>query len=691
MKKILSFLLAAVLLISLFPVTTFAATEGDFSLVGGAVTVDGTADKTIDVIFRAETEITVTGFEGIFSKSETEDTNYLELSKLIPHEKVVLGTFDTNSITSGRICWADDVNWVGYSVAAQETVWTAQYTVAKDTPAGTYHVQFSLTDLCDASCESALSGKVYTAEIVVTNNSASLEAGYTASATTESSEASVDDMVYVAVNVASNDQANFAAAEIKLNYDADKLTYDESKSTLNGATVKDNGTSLTIEDYGEDQSFGTAYTVAFTAKAKGEATVTLTSAALSTKANAEKKDLIPATISNDTVKFTLSLVHSVNLPGIFKGENSVEDGKDYTFFLADDSALYDYGEITATVGDAEATVIPNGDGSYTVKNVTGNLVITATRTGKTFEVTVTGSARDDVKLPESKPQYGVNYTFEIPAVSGYNVTLTGITYADGTKVPYTTAGNTVTIQGTDITANFTITMDKAIVPPTVATVKVEGNAASDVTAATSAVPGTDFTFQVAEDTHYTYTVTAAIGDKSVDVAGSNGNYTIASSSFKAGDTIVITVKKSIKTDNVQVTKYITLDGTQMWLITVNTEKLDGSVFTYKDQKMLWSEKYNDGNGAYCYLMISAEAQPSVSSDDLAIIQGDVTAVDYGMDVNISRKVDANDAQLVYNMYKASYAEFTDDVTVEKFLRADINGDATVNVEDAAAIINEILK
>lgn len=691
MKKVLSFLLAAVLLISLFPVTTFAATEGDFSLVGGAVTVDGTADKTIDVTFRAENEITVTGFEGVFSKSETEDTNYLELSKLIPHEKVVLGTFDTNSITTGRICWADDVNWVGCSVAAQETVWTAQYTVAKDTPAGTYHVQFSLTDLCDASFESALSGKVYTAEIVVTNNSASLEAGYTASVTTESSEANVDDTVYVAVNVASNDQANFAAAEIKIDYDAEKLSYDESGSTLNGARIKIGNGSLIIEDYGEDQIFGTAYTVAFTAKTKGEATVTLSSAALSTKANAEKKDLIPATISNNTVKFTFSLVHSVNLPDIFKGANSVEDGKDYTFFLADDSALYDYGEITATVGDAEATVIPNDDGSYTVKNVTGNLVITATRSGKTFEVTVTGSARDDVKLPESKPQYGVNYTFEMPAVSGHNVTLTGITYADGTKVPYAAEGNTVTILGTDITANFTITMDKAVIPPTVATVRVEGNAASDVTAETSAVPGTDFTFQVAEDAHYTYTVTVAIDDKSVDVTGSNGNYSIASSSFKAGDTIVITVNKSVKTDNVQVTKYITLDGAQMWLIAVNTEKLDGSVFTYKDQKMFWSEKYNDGNGAYCYLMISAEAQPTVSSDELAIIQGDATAVDYGMDVNITRKVDANDAQLVYNMYKASYAEFTDDVTVEKFLRADVNGDATVNVEDAAAIINEILK
>ena len=61
-----------------------------------------------------------------------------------------------------------------------------------------------------------------------------------------------------------------------------------------------------------------------------------------------------------------------------------------------------------------------------------------------------------------------------------------------------------------------------------------------------------------------------------------------------------------------------------------------------------------------------------------------------MDVNKSGKVDANDAQFVFNMYNAVYNSITDTVTVEKYLRADVNGDGIVSILDAAAIINKIL-
>ena len=65
-------------------------------------------------------------------------------------------------------------------------------------------------------------------------------------------------------------------------------------------------------------------------------------------------------------------------------------------------------------------------------------------------------------------------------------------------------------------------------------------------------------------------------------------------------------------------------------------------------------------------------------------------IDYGMDVNKTGKIDASDAQLVYNMYNAMYAGTDADVTVEKYLRADVNHDGKVTVEDAAAIIAGIL-
>lgn len=52
-------------------------------------------------------------------------------------------------------------------------------------------------------------------------------------------------------------------------------------------------------------------------------------------------------------------------------------------------------------------------------------------------------------------------------------------------------------------------------------------------------------------------------------------------------------------------------------------------------------------------------------------------------------MDASDAQLIWNMYNAVYSDF-DTVSVAKFLEADVNADKTVNVNDAAAVINKIL-
>ena len=42
------------------------------------------------------------------------------------------------------------------------------------------------------------------------------------------------------------------------------------------------------------------------------------------------------------------------------------------------------------------------------------------------------------------------------------------------------------------------------------------------------------------------------------------------------------------------------------------------------------------------------------------------------------------------MYKAAYDNF-DTVSVERFLRADMNGSKNLTVEDAVAVVSEILK
>ena len=75
---------------------------------------------------------------------------------------------------------------------------------------------------------------------------------------------------------------------------------------------------------------------------------------------------------------------------------------------------------------------------------------------------------------------------------------------------------------------------------------------------------------------------------------------------------------------------------------------------------------------------------------LGSAEGTKTEIDYAGDVNKTGQIDINDAQLVYDMYKPVYDDF-DILSVERFLRADMNGSKNLTVEDAVAVVSEILK
>ncbi len=127
--------------------------------------------------------------------------------------------------------------------------------------------------------------------------------------------------------------------------------------------------------------------ISFNANAEGEGTVTLTSAAFSTQANAANSDLISAVLQDTTVTIVATMYHSVDLPNIFIGADSVSSGEDYTFAPAD-RENYDYSDVTATMDGEPVEVTKNGDGSYTVENVTGDLVIIGSRSAKKYVVNI---------------------------------------------------------------------------------------------------------------------------------------------------------------------------------------------------------------------------------------------------------------------------------------------------------------
>ena len=77
----------------------------------------------------------------------------------------------------------------------------------------------------------------------------------------------------------------------------------------------------------------------------------------------------------------------------------------------------------------------------------------------------------------------------------------------------------------------------------------------------------------------------------------------------------------------------------------------------------------------------------IAADETAV----ATQIGYDFDVNQTGAVDINDAQLTYDMYQAKkYVDFTD-VSMDRFLEADANGDKTVDVADATAVVAEVLK
>jgi|GEM_PF-2021421 len=505
--------------------------------------------------------------------------------------------------------------------------------------------------------------------------SSSAASSYTAGLSAAASAGTVNEKVSVTLTSSSP----FSAAEIKLSYNKDLLAFNSSASTLHGASVTATNGTLTLVDYGESKS---SYIFAFDSIASGIAEVTLTSAAFGNVEDAAAEDLTSAGIENGTVSITIrEPAQEVVLSDILSGASSVEYGKKYTFSIKNYSEYYEY-TVSAEMAGETALVIDNGSGNYMIENVTGKLDITATGTPKKFNVvfgTDTG-----VTLPEgSVIVYGNDYIFSMPVQEHYSTAITQAVYTQSqNNVPYTCENDVVTIQGQDIIDNIKIVINQQLID---AKVTIAGSGADDASGYEAyAVGGESYTLSVTENDKYDYTVTAAVNGESVELAKVEGTYTISAEDVKPG-AIVFTITKTIKIDAVAVSEYLTLDGNKLWLIKNAVTELNNMVYRYDGTDMFWSDTYE----AYCAVVASSE-KPEVTANNLSLANGDAAELTDEMDINMSGKIDANDAQFVYNMYNGKYSGITETVTAEKYFRADVNKDNTVNVLDAAAVVDYIL-
>ncbi len=677
-RKALAFILALVMLSSLFVGTAAAApVVGDYTLTGGDVTVDGTADKTVDVLFTSVNGGNYYAFQADWAKKETGETSYLTLSALTAGGTASPMENDPNT---GRTYWTDGTFSAPITVTAGQPVWKATYTVAKDTPTGTYTVSVDVQAIVDTSYDGAMLG-TYTTTVNVTNNGGSdpepvIPEGYSVAASGDAG-INVGEDTTVALNVTHKDGNAYNAYYFEVSYDTSVLTY--KSADVQDVVVDEAAGTLKIAGYGANKDSGTAaVTLTFTGKAVGAGKVTITKANVDAKANANAQDAPAANIDETTATATITVGgYSVTLPEGFTGAASAAAGTDYTFkATGDDYGCYD---VTATMGGAETTVTNNGDGSFTISNVTGNIAVKATP--KTYAVTVTGTGAADVSENAATASYKTDYTFKLTKADGYNYTVT-VTAGGNTVTATATTEGVYTISGADIKGELIITVEKAAIVIPTTTITITGDT-DDVQGGLilTAKNGEDTTFKINKKDGYTYTVKA--GDTELTV-GADGTVTIPGSLLTGAPLTVTVTKTAVNPYSVEVYEYVKLDGQSIWLVVAKSD----SVLAYGADTMFTSEKY----GGYCWLVISAGNADTVKTEAIAAVKagsGTAAAAVYTGDVNGTGNIDVNDAQLVYNIYNTEYASF-DALSRAKFLAADVNGDHTVTVLDAAAVVNTVL-
>ncbi len=505
----------------------------------------------------------------------------------------------------------------------------------------------------------------------------------------------------------------YASGKIVVYYDANVFDFVGATGTLSDVTVDSNvDGKLVIVMYGEDheltEELQTFATLTFKAKsltAPESSDIVLGEAGFSTSTLAEEKDLTPAIKYYSTLTVTVNAREfNVALDDELAGDGTAIEGSDYTFTPETVTGPnYNYKDLVVMVDDDNDGVADKditefvqgeGNGPWTIPGeyVTGELTITVNRDPKTFNVTVVDDEGNDVSGSwivgfTTPATYGTDYTFEVIPDTWTNVS-GGIKYEvaltiGGVDATADRVGQIYTITGTNVTGDIAIVITDATYEATGVDVVLEGPGLTGN--ATFAPFGQDYKFTVAIEEGYVYTITYKVGEDGAVMtpALADGQYVVPMAELL--DTVYVTVER-VEDVVVEVYDYLTLnDGVHLYLIINRVEKLENSHFTMNGDKMFWSERY----GAYCYLVASAtEVTVEIAEGyTYAVASGAAEEVDYGMDVNKSQKVDANDAQLVYNMYMFDYAGFTDTVTVEKYLRADVNEgvDYKVDSSDATAI------
>lgn len=544
-----------------------------------------------------------------------------------------------------------------------------------------------------------------------------VETGYSVSMGADQQVVS-GQQVRIPVTVASSEKkiTGFNAYDMTFTYDPAALTLNTKAGDAANLTVEDNNGTVRVRRYGDAVPLGEALALDFTAKATATSTVTLTNAKFDLDANSINFDAPDAAISDaDTVVNANNF--TVTLPDAFTSDETrlVPNGGSFTFKPVDSHYTYTF---TVKMGDTVTEGLTFGaNDTYTIENISGNVEITCTgKTPKQYDVTyrIDEDVEQDVTKGPETVTYLNDYSFVVTPRAGYSYRV--IYEVDNgdpfvhTVIAVPTANDdgtlTYTIPGKEIVGGVKIWISantESGIP-----VVFTGNGAEDAASGNASSMGKNmpyyFTLNQRESCDYTVTAyyqplstpTASKRPATVRSLG-NGKYVVEAVNYnddlyvyaRSWNLVVKVEKVSHSAEEVIVSKYLELNDKTMMLITVKGTPEGGSAFTYDGNTMYKVEGY--GTDRYAWLVIVNKGQTLTQEEaaaKVAISAADnVVTITPSFDVNRTGKVDVNDAQLVYDMYNGAYSDFTK-VSVEKFLRADVNATKVVDHTDAVAIVNQ---
>lgn len=697
MKKIISVLLTLALVLSLVP-AVFAADEPTFSLSADkkSAGADDTVTLTVNFSNNATTlEIGALNFEIVYD----EDAYTFVSADSENYDAYFSSSVAGTSLGNGKATIGGILITVGSKPVKMNDGALATYTFkANDVAAESASFKLEITKLTThGTTRTDIANKVVGGELTipVTGGSVTPE-GYSVSIP-ETKSVTTGETVEIPITISGKD---YNAYSVCIRYYTDVLELQNNAVNNEGFRLSEKkytdadyrpGSEITLVRYGDAAQPGEALRLTFTAKAQGTTDVTILKARVDERANSISFNAPDATITNGTTAVTVS-GYTVSLPDDFTRTDAagtvIMEGGNLTFVPKDPN--YNY-TVTVTVGGVAVTPTIGADGTYTVANVNGNVIVTSSKAAKSFNVTL----GEDTTSDTTTATYMTAYTFKLTPVKDYiydvKVTIGGKEYTGLTSKKNDDGTTTYTILGADITGDIAINSNKGPRPMENFSVTFEGTGIGDVSNnANTVTENESYSFTLTKKEGFDYTVSATMGGTAVELTettdAENANVVTYSIGKVTGDLVITVNKESTLTMEVAVSEYVQMDDKTVFLVTVTGTPAEGKAYAYGEKVMYKTTAY--GANVYSWLVIVDKGQEftaAVAEANITEAAATAEEVAQSYDVNETGVVDINDAQLTYDIYSGKYNDF-EKVTVKKFLCADVNSSKTVDATDAVAVV-----